>query len=223
MTASYEAILATIERLAADVRSGSDRRPPELCALSGAADTENGYYRLLYEIGREYAPTRILEIGTFMGTSAAHLALGHPDCGTNIVTTVDSNEDAAEQVAGLGYRNIHAVTSDSVSYLRARPGHPSKSTPLIAYIDGEHNFTQAYTEYGLCRELVGDRGILLFDDIDLPMGTREMHVFWEYVVDPKVKLDGLHHTGFGAAVVDLSRPLPLWEEIITEATARFAR
>ena len=209
--------LADIEAFARCALDGPDDRPAWLRALRDADHPTSAYYRLLWLMGRAMAPLRAVEIGTFVGTSAAHLAAADA---RNYVVTVDVNPDAAVQAAKIGLPNLEAITDNSSRILDLLHDRPLFD---LCYIDGEHNFNQAYGEYERCRALLRDGAVMLFDDVDLPMATREMQVFWEFVADPKLRLDALHHTGFGAALKDSTvAPLP-WSAVVGEAQRRFAR
>ena len=210
--------LSDIVELAKALPSMEDRRPGWLRALARVAG-DPPYYRLLHEIGLRFRPRRVLEIGTYEGVSAAHLAA---DPGT-LVVTVDVVPAATEKARAIGLQNVRAIAHDSVSLgAKISRGEFPIAVPFdLLFVDGESNFNQAYGEYMAFRPLMAPGGVVLFDDIRLPMETREMDVFWDYVVDPKAELPGMHKTGFGACEVDPVRRLPPWEEVIGRASARW--
>lgn len=212
---SFEAALEELKKLEARAAAPEDPRPEWLKA---ASDPAGLYYRFLYELSKpegEGHPRFAVEIGTYTGGSAAHMAA----LGCRVLT-IDSNPNAARLAARFGMPNLEAVTSDSMAFIGDLASYP----PIdILFIDGNHTFNQAYGEYEGYRRRVRDGGVILFDDLALPMATREMEVLWEFIPDPKVRLDSLHSTGFGAAVKDPSVRVPPWEEIITRATERFGK
>ena len=201
-----------LEFLVRHIERGEDNRPQYLRALPDAYEP---YYRLLYELGKA-GKQNILEIGTYRGTSAAHLAAGQG----NLVTTVNINPDAARCVRELNLLGIASITSDSGEY--GKRLHAGMVAPEydILFIDGLHNFNQTYGEYELFRPFVKPGGIILIDDVDLGMDGDEMNVFWEYVIDPKFRCDTMHATGFGICVKDPASTVPSWKSVIAPATEK---
>lgn len=188
--------LAAAVTLARELPRLADERPGQLRALPYATDADSAYYRFLYEWCRRSRPAVTLEIGTYLGGSAAHMAVGNPD---GHVWTLDINPDAVRHADALELPNLTALLGDSgPSVDRVRDLLPGPVDLL--YIDGWHSFDQTFAEYQLYRPLVRPGGLMLFDDIDLQTATDEMQRFWTAVSEPKAKLDGLHHTGFGAIV-----------------------
>lgn len=209
--------LDAVSGLAAEVARTPDDRPGGLTVLRDATHPTTLYYRFLYELCRRHTPLAVLEIGTYCGVSAAHMAWGNPQ---GSVVTVDIQSDAKVQVDRIGLPNVFAITHDSS---RARPLLDGRMFDLI-YIDGWHDFNQTYGEYVLFRDLLRDGGLMIFDDVGLPMAGDEMNVFWEFVVDPKVRLDYLHpNTGFGVMQKDPAVTPPPWSAVIDRAGAEIAR
>jgi len=206
--------LDTIVRLSREMPSMPEERPARLRSLRDADQPGNLYYRLFHAMSMRSGPADVVEIGTFVGSSAAHLG-ANPAVR---VLTIDCNPDASVRVAELGLPNVRAVTADSVAHADKLPR--GRWIDLL-FVDGNHTFNQAYGEYEAYRPLVKPGGLVFFDDIRLPMSTREMDVFWDHVVDPKAELEGMHHTGIGVCVVDPSVALPLWAEVIGAASRRF--
>lgn len=191
-----------------------DVRPDWLRVLPHAQDADSLYYRALFEWARSLAPGSILEIGTDRGWSAAHLAAGAPHAH---IATMDLRLESAQWVAQLPVTNITSVTANS-----ADASAVSKWAPFdMVFVDGNHTFNQAYGEYALYRPMTKVGGLILFDDLALDMKGDEMGVFWDLVVDEKVRLDHLHHTGFGICEVG-ERHLPPWQSVIGEATRRMS-
>ncbi len=213
----------TIEEIAALAERFPERdeRPVWLATMrQDVNDPGARYYRFLYELAKARPPGFVLEIGTFLGASAAHLAMGNP-LGT--VVTVDINPDAKARAEELRVGNLHAVTDDSMRFA-ANNGVQAFQTAIgkgeidLLYIDGNHTFNSCYGEYVAYRRLMKDGGIILVDDCHV---HAEMDVAWRYIVDPKIRLDWLHNTGFGAAVVDKKIVAPEWSEVIANASKEF--
>lgn len=202
-----ERSLDALGQLAAEVMAGLDRRGPW---LEGLRDAHEPYYRFLHELVLRLHPLTILEIGTYVGVSAAHMA--YDNHGGRVVT-VDINPDAKRWADLLRLPNLLALTSNSSQAVPLVEGYGPFD---VLYIDGLHNFNQTYGEYVLYRPLVREGGLIIFDDVALPMATNEMEVFWRFVTDPKLRVDALHHTGFGVAI-KTGAPPPPWEAVIGEA------
>ncbi len=205
--------LDDLRKLASELQSLPDRRPDHLKALPHATESTALYYRFLYELSLRYAP-RALEIGTYVGTSAAHLAANQ----VSKVVTVDINPDAKSRVDAIGLGNIVAVTLSSHLYWERLRNEPEPFD--LVFIDGNHTFNDAYGEYEKFRPFAAQGGIMLFDDIKLPMATHEMEIFWDMILDPKVELPELHYTGFGVVKIDRAVRVPSWTEVIEAATRR---
>src|SRR5574342_178080 len=98
----------------------TDRRPEWLRKLRDAEHPAVPYYKFLFEIGDLYKPLNILEIGTFVGTSAAHLVsssvgtsaahlVSSSDPPTNSITTIDINPDAFNKVQEFCPDNVKSI------------------------------------------------------------------------------------------------------------------
>ena len=191
-----------------------DTRPQWVKDLPHADDPSAMYYRALFEWARHFQPSRILEIGTDRGWSAAHFAAGAPGC---TVITLDIRPESSDFILAFPIRNIIPITMSSATAVQ----HVMSFQPFdILYVDGNHTFNQAYGEYSSYRPLVRNGGLIMFDDLALDMRGDEMGVFWDHVLDRKARLDHLHHTGFGICEVDSSIVIPPWRNVIEEATRR---
>lgn len=182
---------------------GEDDRPESLKQLRDAMHPTCPYYLFLYKLMRELKPSSILEIGTYVGTSAAHLLVGTDNQATQAtVVTIDINPDAARCVRELNLP-IETITADSFNaYQQFKP-----ESFDVLYCDGWHDFNQTFAEYTYYRSLIKEGGLMIFDDVNLDMAGDEMNVFWACVTEPKVRLDHLHTTtGFGVVVKDSHRP-----------------
>lgn len=206
--------LEQVQETAERIRTSPDERPERLLALYGARDPNNLYYRLFHALSSLSGAAQVIEIGTYVGVSAAHLAINP----LVQVLTIDCNPDAKRQAESLGFQNIKAITDDSVRYGKTLPKEPWID---LLFVDGNHTFNQAYGEYETFRPCMTQGGLIFFDDIRLPMATREMDVFWETVPDRKAELHGMHHTGIGVSVVDHAVKVRPWTEVIVDASRRF--
>ena len=201
--------LSEIRELVEGLAGLPDGRPDWLKKLPSASDSTALYYRLFFELVRRKKPPAILEIGTYVGTSAAHFAAAHPG---SFVVTLDHNPDAARQIDLLNLANVFAVTRNSGQGARD-PAVRARAPYDILFIDANHTFNDAYGEYELYRPLVAEGGLIFFDDIRLDMKTKEMAVLWEMIPDPKLELSAAHYTGFGVAKKDPAVIVRRWAEI----------
>lgn len=208
--------LHEVRDLAAGILSVPDVRPQWLKNLPSAMDegvTHFGrYYRFFYEFAKRWKPQRILEIGTFKGSSIAHFADGNPE---GQCVTIDIDDAAIQAVRALKIGNVTALQGDSAEMVRHAQAHGPFD---VLFIDALHDFNHCYGEYLHYRPLVNAGGIIFFDDIHV---CSQMSVAWEYIPDPKVELPELHYTGFGACRMDPAVLPRTWNAVIAEATAKF--
>lgn len=199
-----------------DLRACAESAVADDCVYVHIREPVTSYYRFLARLALH--AERCLEIGTYQGSSAAHLAAFDAR-----VITIDVNPDAArivsEFASAQGLR-ITPITANS-GFVLQDPVEAAKIHAIapydILYIDGDHTFNSAYGDYVRFWPLVREGGIMVFDDIKLGMAGDEMHVFWNRIIDPKVELDALHETGFGAAIRG-SVPPPPWKAVIADVT-----
>lgn len=189
-------------------------RQPELRDLRDATHSTCVYYEFIDTLVCRRRPIDVIEIGTYVGTSAAHFAfsnyvkvhddesvVGSPS--TTLygqVTTVDINPDAKrcveEVCSALKIPNIRALTGNSLELVEFFAAE--KALVDVLFIDGLHNFSQAYREYFHYRQFVREGGLILVDDAGLAMEGDEMNRFWNLIPEPKVRVDHLHpNVGFG--------------------------
>lgn len=188
--------------MARTIRISPDERQERLRVLRDAERSECLYYRALDAIVDNWGPLDVIEIGTYVGTSAAHLAVQNYNRNAAIVfgkvITIDINPDAAGRVRDLGFNNIYPVTGDSHAMIDRVTDMLAGDLVDILYIDGNHTFAHAWGEYYLYRQLVREGGLILFDDVGLPMDGDEMNVLWDLIPEPKERVDHLHPgSGFG--------------------------
>ena len=164
-----------------------DDRPEWLRTMPHAFEP---YYLFLYLLARDMRPSVSLEIGTYLGTSACHLAAGNRDA---VVATIDIERNCKDLIHRIAVeqdlRNLAAITARSTEYV-------SDGDINLLFIDGNHTYDDAHGEYLRFRKSVAPGGVILFDDISL---NDEMRRMWAEVEEPKVELPRLHYTGFGAA------------------------
>lgn len=181
--------LEDLRRIERETLTLPEERDSKLLGLSYAHEP---YYRFFYRFVREFKPAAILELGTDTACSTAHFA-AHPE---TIVTTVDSNAEATQNAKNLGLKNVVAVTADSLTYAKRLGERSDRPGFDVLFIDTLHTFEQAWSEYEAFRPFLLPGSIVLFDDVKL---DSEMERLWSKIPGSKVRLDGLHYTGFGAS------------------------
>jgi predicted O-methyltransferase YrrM len=179
--------LEELQELASSIATLPDERPEWLKVLQ--PDTVNLYHRFIFEVARRSLPRTSWEIGSCEGAGAGHLGEGNP---RGLVITVDISPEAKSRVDALFIPNVVTLLSDSLEVLDRIKWKPEID---LLFIDGEHSRRQVEAEYRAYRPLVRPGGFILFDDIAL---SQEMAEAWAAITDPKVDLNHLHFSGFGA-------------------------
>lgn len=137
------------------------------------------YYKLFYEIVKQFKPQFCVELGSWMATAASHLAIGNP---AGKVVTVDihrEDKEAQKYVMSLGSKvpNLQYVnkwTWDAVDDITA-VGLPID----ILYIDAWHEYQYARREWDLYKPLLADTALVICDDLfDSKDTTVDMMKFW---------------------------------------------
>lgn len=154
----------------------------------GIVGHTNPYYKLFYLISQEFKPRFSVELGTYRGVAAGHLAAGNPD---GMVYTVDWHRDPADkqhQVFAIGMDEHY----DNVRYLNGcswdmkivqQVADVAVKTPIdILFIDAWHWYEHAIREWHLYNLLLSNEALVICDDIaDSPGATIDMEKFWQEV------------------------------------------
>ncbi|MBF6299080.1 O-methyltransferase [Nocardia amamiensis] len=117
--------------------------------------------RLLQLLTLIRRPQRVLEVGTFVGYSAIHIARGLPEGGRLISLERDSSlvAVAMTNIAAAGVADrVEVVEADAETYLR---GIEPKSFDMV-FIDAEKKTYPQYLK--LCYPLLANDGLLVADD-----------------------------------------------------------
>jgi len=141
------------------------------------------YYSFLYLVSREFKPKMMVEIGTYWGIGAIHLALGNPE---GKVITIDKMDWFQETIHKFcqneNIMNIKAIVGESA---KMASSFADNSIDLL-FIDGDHEYIAEKEDYIKYFPKVKDNGIILIDDIQQ---TKEMERFWEEVKDCKFDIN----------------------------------
>ena len=137
--------------LSDDIYKASERRAVDRSTLT-----------LMCQIIEENKYKRILEIGTFLGRTACHMAATCAPFGGS-VTTINVNRieynKAKEMALELGLDNINFMLGDSLNVI------PELDGPWdFVFIDGHHSYTYAMGEYNLVKDKMNPVSTIIFDD-----------------------------------------------------------
>lgn len=133
--------------------------------------------RRLFRLARFMKATKILEIGTSLGITTAHLALARPDA--RIITLEGCPElsrIAREHFNRLGIMNIELMEGrfeENLSKALNQLG-----TVDLIYIDGNHQKEALLGYYIQCYQHSGNDTVIVFDDIHSSPGMEEA---WEKI------------------------------------------
>lgn len=133
--------------------------------------------RLCFQIVRAMGAKRVLDIGTYVGTSAANYAaaVGEGGCVVTVdVRSVDADDAhwrrvnrprsprQLMEVAGIADR-VEFVTRDAREYLKS-----TEETFDFISIDGWHEHFAVYDEIRLSLARLNPNGLIFLDDIQVP-------------------------------------------------------
>lgn len=175
-----------LKRISSTLGQIPDTRSEMLRAMTKEAPTTEDYNRFLFEVTKLLRPAKILELGTDRGRSAGHFAEGHPEAE---VTTIDIDPACSDHARALHYRNLKAVTGDSLEVAVGWWGDLD-----FLFIDSLHTYDQVSREFERYSFLVKSGGLIFMDDIHLDGGVER---FWNSINWPKIDLTPLHFSGFG--------------------------
>jgi len=165
-----------------------DLRPPELVQMTNAAKTTENYNHFLYLLTRHFKPTLMVETGTDRGRSAAHMARGNP---TGNVVTIDIDPACSAQAMALGLANVTAWTGESLDLVNR---FMDRSIDLL-FLDSLHTYEHTKAEWLAFQPKLRRNALVLIDDVALDAGMAQ---FWDELPEPKLALNHLHFSGFGA-------------------------
>lgn len=143
--------------------------------------TEADQTSFITQLAKAIGARKVLEVGTFAGTTSLSIALVLPEDGQMV--TIDFKEDWVStgrpiwEKAGVSHK-IRSIIKDAAQALDELIVNGETGTFDMVYIDADKWNYPVY--YDKCMELVRKGGIILLDD-----------TLWEgYVCDPKINKDG---------------------------------
>jgi predicted O-methyltransferase YrrM len=180
--------------MAIDLAAIGMREPLDIYAYS-----KTPYYKFLYLLAATAPSKRMVELGSFIGVGALHLASGNP---YGEVWTIDrSTHDWQLDTKAYALPNIHRVVSDTCGEIALRLAADENIN--ILFIDADHTPAAVLRDYAFWRPRMRPGGIVVFDDRKWEGNTSA----WETIVASEpdaqaVVLDELHEPfGFGAIIL----------------------
>lgn len=162
-----------------DFGAGSGHLKSKQRAVSAIARTSlkpAKYAQLLYRLSRRYQPKTIVELGTSLGISTAHLALGNP---TAQVITGEGAPAIAERArrvfSDLDLKRIELVEGD-FSETIPQMIEACQDPPELLFLDGNHRYEPTMAYFEAWRTVASPQAIWVFDDIHW---SAEMEQAWE--------------------------------------------
>lgn len=143
------------------------------------------YYRFLMLLAQEFKPEVMVELGVCGGGGSLHLCLGNPDgkvIGIDIAAIPEAQDKSIKAMVG----NFEFYLGDSTEL--AQPIFSRFGRVGILFIDTTHTKEQTIAEFEAWKPYLADTAIVCFDDLFRP----EMEGFWEWLPEPKLRLDQLH-------------------------------
>lgn len=175
-------------------------------ALAANPESWAPYLRFLHLVVREYRPEIAVELGVYMGTATAHMALA---CAETFVIGVDiAPHEAFGRVTG-SFPNVWLVRGDSVE------GAPevarlAKGRPIgLLFLDTVHDGDTPRREFEAYEPMLADGALVCCDDLLGPEHLRvKMQEFWRWLPGEKLELHELHpraeglylDPGFGVSI-----------------------
>lgn len=161
-------------------------------------DDSAPYYRFVYNLIKKLNPELVIELGVCTGRCTAHMAAASPECS---VIGIDPYPQDISAILNE-YKNISiwGLSSTWPSTL----GRIDDGSVDVCFIDTIHAYDQVMAEYDLWSPKIKRGGIILFDDITL---NSSMIQAWDEIckANPtreKISLPHLHHSGFGAVLMN---------------------
>ncbi len=171
----------------------------DICAKAASSKS---WCRLLYSLVKNSNSEKIFEVGTNLGISGSyilHSIKGNPN---SHFTTLEGQarfcEIAGEQFAKIIDKNKFSIYSGLYDDTFDK-ALSSVDKLHCAFIDGNHQYEPTLEYFNKIEPLIGDKGILLFDDINWSNGMKDV---WKKIKQsPKIKYTiDLHEIGI--AIID---------------------
>lgn len=171
------------------------------------AASSKSWCRLLFSLVKKTNSEKIFEVGTNLGISGSYILRSIKDNPNAHFTTLEGQARFCE-IAGGEFEKIIEKNKYSI-YSGLYDDTFDKALSSIdnldcAFIDGNHQYDPTLEYFNKIEPLIGDKGILLFDDINWTDGMKDA---WTKIqLSPKVKYT-IDLYEIGIAVIDRSNDL----------------
>lgn len=143
------------------------------------------YYRFFKILAQSLKPKLSVVLGVCGGGDCLHLALGNPE---GQVVGVDTQYDHPDQIDYIYKHSPNFTFWLGDSILSAGEINKKYGQVDLLFIDTTHTLSQTVLEFEAWKPYLADKAIVCFDDLF----RKEMDGFWEYLTEPKIRLDNLH-------------------------------
>ena len=185
--------------------------------LSENSESWAPYNRFLHRVVKQYTPQVCLELGVYMGTATAHMALG---CSSSTILGVDKDYPEDTKTNMERYPNVVLFDGDSTSFevqlaisdfLNRLTLDAGKERLIgLLFLDSTHDGETPQREFQAFRTMFADECLVVCDDILHNKHRVEMQNFWKWLPGEKQELNFLHpklheeiypEPGFGISIV----------------------
>jgi cephalosporin hydroxylase len=158
------------------------------------------YLRFLHTVVKQYAPHVCLELGVYMGTATAHMALG---CSSSAVLGVDRDYHPDAKANLERYPNVALFYGDTTSFevqmevvdFLDRLTLDAGKERLIGllFLDSTHDGETPTREFQSFKPFFADECLVVCDDLLGPEHLKvKMQEFWEWLPGEKQEMHYLH-------------------------------
>jgi predicted O-methyltransferase YrrM len=148
-----------------------------LCDIARRSSVHHRYGRILYNLASACDGGNILEMGTSLGISTLYMAMGAPS--SKIVSI-----EGCPGLAAIAEKNFSQAGMYNIEVLR---GDFDRVLPVLKkdgfrasliFVDGNHRKEAVLKYFTLLKELIGDKAVIIFDDINYSF---EMNEAWKEI------------------------------------------
>ena len=168
------------------------------------SESQPPYYRFLNKVVRHYKPDIVVECGTYMATSAVHMAIAN--AGTMVITIDHAPHSKAYSALAL-YPNINLLLGFSTEariFKAVKEQCGAKKIGLL-FLDSEHDGITATQEFNTYSQLFAEECLVCADDVL----DHRMYDFWLGMPGEKMTMNFLHpaqypgmpDAGFGISII----------------------
>lgn len=143
------------------------------------------FARILYRISKKFRPAVMLELGTSLGISGAHLAMGNPD--GRLITIEGCPNIGAMAQSNFNELAIKNIEVKSGNFDDVLPGILSDLSKIdLIFIDGNHTYEATKRYFEMVLPHLHEESIVIFDDIHWSEGMKKA---WdEIIAHPSIRV-----------------------------------